>query len=134
MAVAVAAMKRSSLDLVITLPWLAAAVVLLVVARLDENAREMRLALLGSATSCFSIGCLTRTSMGLHEIAERRAGQAEAAPGAAKVSTDFSAVMGATGATGAIGATDSENSATALPPPSEPAEGGRPSAPPASTR
>ena len=71
-------MKRSTLDLVITLPWLAAAVVLLVVARLDDNAREQRLALAGSALICFSIGCQTRTSAGLHEIAERRA--AAAAP------------------------------------------------------
>ena len=65
-------MKRSSLDLVITLPWLAAAVVLLVVTRVDAESREMRLALLGSAAICFSIGCLARTSVGLHDLAEHR--------------------------------------------------------------
>jgi hypothetical protein len=66
------AMKRSSLALLVTLPWLAAALLLLV-ARAAANTRELRLALMGSAAICFSIGCLARTSVGLQQIAERRA-------------------------------------------------------------
>ena len=57
------AMKRSALALLVTLPWLAA--VLLLVARVAANTRELRLALMGSAAICFSIGCLARTSAGL---------------------------------------------------------------------
>jgi hypothetical protein len=65
------AMKRSALALLVTLPWLAA--VLLLVARVAVHTRELRLALMGSAAICFSIGCLARTSVGLQQIAERRA-------------------------------------------------------------
>ncbi|MFM8278589.1 MAG: hypothetical protein ACKN89_16675 [Cyanobium sp.] len=57
-------MKRSALALLVTLPWLAA-VLLLLVARVAANTRELRLALMGSAAICFSIGCLARTSAGL---------------------------------------------------------------------
>jgi hypothetical protein len=62
------AMTRSQLAMVVTLPWLAAGVVLLAMTRLEGETREAQLGLLGSAAICFSIGCLARTSLGLHDL------------------------------------------------------------------
>ena len=62
------AMTRSQLAMVVTLPWLAAGVVLLAMTRLEGETREAQLGLFGSAAICFSIGCLARTSMGLHDL------------------------------------------------------------------
>ena len=62
------AMTRSQLGLVVTLPWLAAGVVLLAMTRLEGETREAQLGLFGSAAICFSIGCLARTSLGLHDL------------------------------------------------------------------
>lgn len=62
------AMTRSQLGLVVTLPWLAAGVVLLAMTRLQGETREAQLGLFGSAAICFSIGCLARTSLGLHDL------------------------------------------------------------------
>lgn len=56
------AMTRSQLGLVVTLPWLAAGVVLLAMTRIEGETREAQLGLFGSAAICFSIGCLARTS------------------------------------------------------------------------
>jgi len=62
------AMTRSQLGLVVTLPWLAAGVVLLAMTRIQGETREAQLGLFGSAAICFSIGCLARTSLGLHDL------------------------------------------------------------------
>jgi cyanate permease len=62
------AMTRSQLGLVVTLPWLAAGVVLLAMTRIEGETREAQLGLFGSAAICFSIGCLARTSLGLHDL------------------------------------------------------------------
>ncbi len=62
------AMTRSQLGMVVTLPWLAAGVVLLAMTRLEGETREAQLGLFGSAAICFSIGCLARTSLGLHDL------------------------------------------------------------------
>lgn len=66
------AMTRSQLGLVVTLPWLAAGVVLLAMTRLQGETREAQLGLFGSAAICFSIGCLARTSLGLHDLMQAR--------------------------------------------------------------
>ncbi|MBD2718376.1 hypothetical protein [Synechococcus sp. FACHB-909] len=65
-------MTRSQLGLVVTLPWLAAGVVLLAMTRIEGETREAQLGLFGSAAICFSIGCLTRTSLGLHDLMQDR--------------------------------------------------------------
>lgn len=62
------AMTRSQLGMVVTLPWLAAGVVLLAMTRLEGETRQAQLGLFGSAAICFSIGCLARTSLGLHDL------------------------------------------------------------------
>jgi cyanate permease len=62
------AMSRSQLGMVVTLPWLAAGVVLLAMNRLEGETRQAQLGLFGSAAICFSIGCLARTSLGLHDL------------------------------------------------------------------
>ena len=55
---------------VITLPWIAAAAVLLLLTKLrDENLR-WHWGLFGNAAICFSIGCLARTSVMLHGLAQ----------------------------------------------------------------
>ena len=64
------AMTRSQITLVVTLPWLAAGVVLLTMTRIDGETQEAKLGLLGSAAICFSIGCLARTSLGLHDLSQ----------------------------------------------------------------
>ncbi len=78
------AMTRSQLGLVVTLPWLAAGVVLLAMTRIEGETREAQLGLFGSAAICFSIGCLARTSLGLHDLMQVRSTAAppEAPPGA----------------------------------------------------
>jgi hypothetical protein len=62
------AMSRSQLAMVVTLPWLAAGVVLLARTRIEDESQEVKLGLFGSAAICFSIGCLARTSLGLHDL------------------------------------------------------------------
>jgi hypothetical protein len=54
--------------MVVTLPWLAAGVVLLAMTRIEAESQEVKLGLFGSAAICFSIGCLARTSLGLHDL------------------------------------------------------------------
>lgn len=70
-------MSRRQLELIITLPWLAAAVVMLILTRIEGESQQTRLGLLGSSAICFSIGCLARTSLALHDLS---AGKAAAAP------------------------------------------------------
>jgi hypothetical protein len=72
------AMTRSQIALVVTLPWLAAGVVLLAMTRIDGETQEAKLGLFGSAAICFSIGCLARTTLGLHDLMQ--ASHAMAAP------------------------------------------------------
>ena len=62
-------MSRRQLELLVTLPWLAASVVMLLMTRIDGETQEAKLGLIGSAAICFSIGCLARTSLGLHDLA-----------------------------------------------------------------
>jgi hypothetical protein len=76
------AMTRSQLGLVVTLPWLAAGVVLLAMTRIQGETREAQLGLFGSAAICFSIGCLARTSLGLHDLMQARTVPPAAAPSA----------------------------------------------------
>ena len=61
-------MTRSQLAMVVTLPWLAAGVVLLAMTRIEGETQEAKLGLFGSAAICFSIGCLARTTLGLHDL------------------------------------------------------------------
>lgn len=61
-------MSRRQLELVVTLPWLLAAGVLLAMTRIAGETRTIHLGLLGSAAICFSIGCLARTSLALHDL------------------------------------------------------------------
>ncbi|MFM7235400.1 MAG: hypothetical protein ACKOYK_01290 [Cyanobium sp.] len=63
-------MTRHQLHLVVTLPWLASAVVLLTMTRIKGETRATQLGLLGSAAICFSIGCLARTSLALAELSQ----------------------------------------------------------------
>ncbi len=60
-------MSRSALVRLVTLPWLAAAVVMLVVTTVRDDGGRLRWNLLGSGLICFSIGCLARTSLGISE-------------------------------------------------------------------
>jgi hypothetical protein len=71
-------MTRSQIAMVVTLPWLAAGVVLLAMTRIEGETQEAKMGLFGSAAICFSIGCLARTSLGLHDL--NQASQAMAAP------------------------------------------------------
>ncbi|MBL6801414.1 MAG: hypothetical protein ISQ51_07160 [Synechococcus sp. BS307-5m-G37] len=64
-------MSRFSVILVIGLPWAAAVAVLLMVTRLHGDSKRVHWGLVGSACICFSIGCLARTSVGLHDMAEQ---------------------------------------------------------------
>ena len=70
------AMQRRTLELLVTLPWLAASLVMLIMTRIAGETQEAKLGLLGSSAICFSIGCLARTSLALHDLA---AGKAAAA-------------------------------------------------------
>lgn len=63
-------MTRHQLNLVVTLPWLASAGVLLALTRIEGETGATKLGLFGSSAICFSIGCLTRTSVALHDLAQ----------------------------------------------------------------
>ena len=65
-------MSRRQLELIVTLPWLASAGVLLALTRIAGETNAVKLGLLGSAAICFSIGCLARTSLALHDLAAHR--------------------------------------------------------------
>jgi hypothetical protein len=75
-------MSRSSVLLIIGIPWATAVAVLLMVTKIHAGTGRVHWGLLGSACICFSIGCLARTSVGLHDMAQR-ARRAEAAETAA---------------------------------------------------
>ena len=66
-------MTRRQLELLITLPWLAASVVMLILTRIEGEAQAIKLGLLGSSAICFSIGCLARTSLALHDLSASKA-------------------------------------------------------------
>jgi len=61
-------MTPGLLRLLVTLPWLAALLVLLAVVKLVDDRSRVHWGLLGSGMICFSIGCLARTTLGLHEL------------------------------------------------------------------
>jgi len=71
-------MSRRQLEMFVTLPWLAASVVMLIMTRIDGETQEAKLGLIGSAAICFSIGCLARTSLGLHDSAATKSVPSEA--------------------------------------------------------
>lgn len=73
-------MRRTDLNHFVTLPWLAAALVMLVMTRIQGESAETKLGLVGSSAICFSIGCLARTSLRLQEQASRPAPPAAAPP------------------------------------------------------
>ena len=64
-------MKRSSVLLIIGIPWATAVAVVLMVTKIHSFSGRLHWGLLGSACICFSIGCLARTSVGLHDLAQR---------------------------------------------------------------
>ncbi|MBD1192926.1 hypothetical protein [Vulcanococcus sp. Clear-D1] len=64
-------MSRSSVLLIIGIPWATAVAVLLMVTKIHSFSGRVHWGLLGSACICFSIGCLARTSVGLHDMAQR---------------------------------------------------------------
>ncbi|MFM1813232.1 MAG: hypothetical protein RLZZ336_2170 [Cyanobacteriota bacterium] len=64
-------MSRSSVLLLIGLPWVAAVAVMLMVTKIHAGGGRVEWGLLGSGCICFSIGCLARTSVGLHDMAQR---------------------------------------------------------------
>ena len=70
-------MGSKRLITIITLPWIAAALVLLLVTKLRDDALRWHWGLFGNAAICFSIGCLARTSVLLHDQAKAEK-QAEA--------------------------------------------------------
>jgi len=70
------AMNRRTLELIVTLPWLAASLVMLLMTRIDGESQQAKLGLLGSSAICFSIGCLARTSLALHDLAASKAAAA----------------------------------------------------------
>lgn len=70
-------MTRRQLELVVTLPWLAASVVMLMLTRIEGESRSIKLGLLGSSAICFSIGCLARTSLALHDLSASKAGDGQ---------------------------------------------------------
>ncbi len=74
------AMTRSQIAMVVTLPWLAAGVVLLAMTRIEGQTQEAKLGLFGSAAICFSIGCLARTSLGLHDLMQASQARNSQAP------------------------------------------------------
>ncbi|MFY8149087.1 MAG: hypothetical protein ACOVNL_07700 [Prochlorococcaceae cyanobacterium] len=55
-------MLQKRLLLVVTLPWLAAGLVVLLALRQRDDSPRWDWGLFGSAAICFSIGCLARTS------------------------------------------------------------------------
>ena len=60
-------MSSRRLLTVITLPWIAAALVMLLITKLRDDGMRWHWGLFGSAAICFSIGCLARTSAMLAE-------------------------------------------------------------------
>jgi hypothetical protein len=60
-------MGSKRLITIITLPWIAAAIVLLLVTKLRDDSLRWHWGLFGNAAICFSIGCLARTSVLLHD-------------------------------------------------------------------
>ena len=77
-------MSRRQLELIVTLPWLASAGVLLALTRIAGETNAVKLGLLGSAAICFSIGCLARTSLALHDLAARSAASPQRQDGSAE--------------------------------------------------
>lgn len=72
-------MSRSSVLLIIGIPWATAVAVLLMVTKIHAFSGRLHWGLLGSACICFSIGCLARTSVGLHDMAQRAKQESAAA-------------------------------------------------------
>ena len=72
-------MSRSSVLLISGLPWATAVAVLLMVTKIHAFSGRVHWGLLGSACICFSIGCLARTSVGLHDMAQRAKQESAAA-------------------------------------------------------
>jgi hypothetical protein len=64
-------MNRSNVLLIIGIPWAVAVSVLLMVTKIHAFSGRVHWGLMGSACICFSIGCLARTSVGLHDMAQR---------------------------------------------------------------
>ena len=60
-------MGSKRLITIITLPWIAAAIVMLLFSKLRDDSLRWHWALVGNAAICFSIGCLARTSVLLHD-------------------------------------------------------------------
>ena len=60
-------MGSKRLITIISLPWIAAAIVLLLVTKLRDDALRWHWGLFGNAAICVSIGCLARTSVLLHD-------------------------------------------------------------------
>ena len=72
-------MSRSTVLLIIGIPWATAVAVLLMVTKIHAFSDRVHWGLLGSACICFSIGCLARTSVGLHDLAQRAKRESAAA-------------------------------------------------------
>ena len=72
-------MSRSSVLLIIGIPWATAVAVLLMVTKIHAFSGRVHWGMLGSACICFSIGCLARTSVGLHDMAQRAKQESAAA-------------------------------------------------------
>ena len=60
-------MSSKRLLTVVTLPWVAAALVMLLITKLRDDGMRWHWGMFGSAAICFSIGCLARTSAMLAE-------------------------------------------------------------------
>ena len=70
-------MSRSSVLLIIGIPWATAVAVVLMVTKIHAFSGRVHWGLFGSACICFSIGCLARTSVGLHDLAQVARREAE---------------------------------------------------------
>ena len=70
-------MSRSSVLLIIGVPWATAVAVVLMVTKIHAFSGRVHWGLLGSACICFSIGCFARTSVGLHDLAQLARREAE---------------------------------------------------------
>ena len=70
-------MSRSSVLLIIGIPWATAVAVVLMVTKIHAFSGRVHWGLLGSACICFSIGCLALTSVGLHDLAQVARREAE---------------------------------------------------------
>jgi hypothetical protein len=73
-------MSRSTVLLIIGVPWATAVAVLLMVTKIHAFSGRVHWGLLGSACICFSIGCLACTSVGLHDLAQQTRREQEADP------------------------------------------------------